>query len=131
MFPVAVLYGVPAVFLAIGAISVRPLALQFFLGGATVVVVWLLLRARRRALIETYTVSERFVTVVQPGGGRVAIATERLTGVMIAGDKVRLETRDGAVTLGFVRRQRRLLQALERVAPGVRVERDMTAFCPT
>ncbi len=130
-FPVALLYGVPAAFLAVGAIAARPLALQLLLGAATVVALWLAVRARERALIETYTVSERFVAIDQLGGGRVAIATERLTGVTFAGDAVRLDSRDGVLTLGFVRRQRRLLRALERVAPGLDVVHDMTAFCPT
>jgi hypothetical protein len=130
-FPVSTLYGVPAGFALVGAIAVRSLALHVVLGAVAVIAVWLLVRARRRALIETYTVTERFVAVVQPGGGRVAIETERLTGVTIAGDKVRLESHDGVLVLGFVRRQRSLLRALERVAPGLGFQRDVTAYCPT
>jgi hypothetical protein len=130
-FPVATLYGVPTAFVAVGAIAVRPVALHLALGAATVVAIWLSVRARGRAVIETYTLTDRFVAVVQPGGGQVAIATERLTGVTIAGDAVRLESRDGVLILGFVSRKRRLLRALEHVAPGLRFERDMTAYCPT
>lgn len=91
---------------------------------------WLLYRARDRAVLESYTISDCFVAIEQASGGRVAIAVEDLTDVTIAGDKVRLESRDGVVTLGFVHRQRGLLRALERVAPGMRVERDMDVFCP-
>ncbi len=130
-FPVVTLLGAPAAFLVIAAVAVRPLALHIILGAAAIVAFWLIVSARRRALIETYAISERFVTIEQPGGGHVALGTDELTGVTIAGNRVRLDSRDGTLTLGFVRRQRRLLRALERVAPGVRVERDMTAFCPT
>jgi hypothetical protein len=44
---------------------------------------------------------------------------------------VRLHSTLGVLTLGHVARQRALLNALRRIAPDVRVERDMTAFCPT
>jgi hypothetical protein len=130
-FPVATAYGVPVAFLVVLAAVVRPLALHVVLAAATVAMVLLLVRARRRAVIETYTVSERFVAIEQPGGGRVAIPTEALTRVTLEGDSVRLESTVGVVTLGFVGRRRALLRALSRVAPDVPVERDMTAFCPT
>jgi hypothetical protein len=131
MFPVTPLLGVPAAFLGVVAIAVRPVGVQIILGLAAVVALVLLVRARRGRLIETYTVSQGFVAIEQPGGGRVAIPTASLTGVTLLGDKVRLESSVGALTLGFVRRQRTLVRALERVAPGLRVERDLTAFCPT
>jgi len=130
-FPLVTVLGTPLAFLAVGAIAVRPLVLQLALGAATMVALWLLYRARDRAVLETYTVTERFVAIEQTRGGRVAIPTERLTGVTLAGDEVRLESRDGVVTLAFVRRQRGLLRALERVAPGMRVEHEMGALCPT
>jgi hypothetical protein len=130
-FPVMTV-GVPALaFLAIGAIAVRLLALHLLLGAATVVALWLLVRARERAVIETYTVSARFVAVEQRRGGRVAIPTQRLTGVTIAGDTVRLSSADGVVTLGFVSRRRALLRALERVAPGLRIGERIDPLCPT
>jgi hypothetical protein len=130
-FPVAATYGVPAAFLVVLAIAVQPPAAHIALGTAAVAMVALLVRARRRALIETYTLSERFVTVEQPGGGRVAIPTETLTSVTLAGDRVHLHSTLGVLTLGHVARQRALANALRRIAPDVRVERDMTAFCPT
>jgi membrane protein implicated in regulation of membrane protease activity len=130
-FPVVTLGAAPLTFLAIAAIAVGPVAVHVVLAAATILAAWLLYRARDRAVLETYTVSDRFIAVEQPRGGRVAIATEDLTGVTVAGDKVRLASRDGVVTLGFVRRQRGLLRALERVAPGLRVEHDADAFCPT
>ncbi len=130
-FPVMTVGGPVVALLAIAAIGVRPLGLQLLLAAAAVVVLWLLVRAREGAAIETYTVSERFVAIEQRRGGRVAIPTECLTGVTIAGDAVRLESRDGLVTLGFVSRRRALLQALERVAPGVRVGEEIALLCPT
>lgn len=130
-FPVMVVGGPVVALLVVGAIGVRPLALQVALGAAAILAVWLLVRARERAVIETYTVTERFVAVEQRGGGRVAIPTERLTGVTIVGDRVRLSTRDGVVTLGFVSRRRALRRALERVAPSVRVGEEFVPLCPT
>jgi hypothetical protein len=91
----------------------------------------LLVRARRRALIETFTVTERFVTVVQPGGGRVALPTAAITALTLKGDKVRLDSTLGVVTFGFVRRQKALVRALQHVCPALHVDRDMAAFCPT
>jgi hypothetical protein len=122
---------VPAAFLAVLAVAVRPPAAQLALAVAAVAMVALLLRARRRALIETYTLSERFVAVEQRDGGRVAIPTEWLTRVTLAGDSVVLESSVGVMRLGFVGRQRALVKALSRVAPDVPVERDVTAFCRT
>jgi hypothetical protein len=130
-FPVMTVGGPVVALLVIGAIGVRLLALHVLLGAAAIVTLWLLVRAREGAVIETYTVSERFVAVEQRRGGRVAIPTERLTGVTIAGDRVRLEARDGVVTLGFVSRRRALLRALERVAPGLQFDREIDPLCPT
>ena len=130
-FPVTTVGGPVVACLAIGAIGVRPLALHLLLGAAAIVALWLLVRAREGAEIETYTVTERFVAVEQRRGGRVAIPTERLIGVTIAGDTVRLLTRDGVVTLGFVSRRRALRRALERVAPGLRVGEEFDLLCPT
>jgi hypothetical protein len=130
-FPVATVYGVPAVFLAVLAVAARSPAAHMALAVGAGAMVALLLRARRRALIETYTLSERFITVEQPGGGRVAIPTETLTSVTLAGDRVHVHSTLGVVTLGHVARQRALENAVRRIAPDVRVVRDMTAFCPT
>jgi hypothetical protein len=130
-FPVASLYGVPAAFLGVAAIAVGPLVVHAVLAAATAVTIGLLVRARRRALIETYTVSDRFVAIEQARGGRVAIPTDALTRVTLRGDTVRLESTAGVVTLGFVSRQRALLRALERVAPAAVVEDDISALCPT
>jgi hypothetical protein len=130
-FPVLVVGAPPVAFLAIAAIAVRPLAVHVALAAATIAALWLLIRFRDRGLIETYAVSDRFVTVEQPRGGRLAIPIERLTGVTLAGDRVRLSSRDGVVTLGFVAHQRALVRALERVAGGLVVEREIDPLCPT
>jgi hypothetical protein len=130
-FPVAAAYGVPAVFLVALAFGVRTPALHAVFAVAAFAMAVLLVRARRRALIETYTLSERYVAIEQPAGGRVAIPIHTLTRVTLEGDAVRLESTLGVVTLGFVGRRRTLLRALDRLVPGVPVERDMTAFCPT
>ena len=130
-FPVMTVAGPVVALLAIGAIAVRPLALHLLLAVAAVVVLWLFVRARESAVIETYTVSERFVAIEQRRGGRVAIPTEQITGATIAGDMIRLNSRDGVITLGFVRRRRALLRALERVAPGLRVGEEIDPLCPT
>ena len=130
-FPLMTVGGPVVALLAVGAIAVGPLALHLLLGAAAVLALWLLVRARERAVIETYTVTERFIAVEQRGGGRVAIPTERLTGVTIAGDRVRLVTRDGVMTLGFVSRRRALRCALERVAPGLRIGEEFVPSCPT
>jgi hypothetical protein len=130
-FPVATVYGVPATFLAVLAVAARPLAAHVALAVAAAAAVGMLVRARRRALIETYTLSERYVAAEQPGGGRVAVPIETLTGVTLAGDSVLVHSTLGTLRLGFVARQRAFVRALGRVAPAVPVERDMTAFCPT
>jgi hypothetical protein len=128
-FPVAAVYGVPAAFLAVFAVAVRPLAAHAALAVATAAMVAVLLRARRRALIETYTLTDRFVAIEQRAGGRVAIPTGALTRVTLTGDSVVMESTDGVIRMGFVARQRALVNALGRVAPHVQVERDVTAFC--
>jgi hypothetical protein len=129
--PVEALYGVPTVFLAVLAVTVRPLAAHVVLAAATVAMLVVFLRARRRSLIETYTLSGRFVAIEQVGGKRVAIPSETMTRITLAGDSVRVESTAGVITLGFVARRRALLRALRRVAPDVPVERDLTVFCPT
>jgi hypothetical protein len=130
-FPVASVYGVPAAALVLLAVAVRPFVAHVAFAAAALGMAAVLVRARRRALIETYTLSEQFVTVEQAGGGRAGIPTTTLTSVTLAGDSVRLHSTLGVVTLGHVARQRAFVKALGRVAPDVRVERDMTAFCPT
>jgi hypothetical protein len=130
-FPIMTVGGPVVALLVVGAIAVRPLALHVLLAAAAIVLLSLLVRARERAVIETYTVTERFVAVEQRGGGRVAVPTERLTRVTIAGDRVRLVTPDGVLTLGFVSRRRALRRALERVAPGLRIGEEFDPLCPT
>lgn len=129
--PVLTFFGVPLAFLVVGAVVVDPLIGRVALAAAAVVLGGLLLRARRSALIETFAVSESWLTVEQRGGGRVALPVSALTNVTLKGDKVRLESSVGVVTLGFVRHQRSLARALAQVAPAVRFDRDVTAFCPT
>jgi hypothetical protein len=110
-FPVVAAYGVPTAFLLVLAVAVRPLAAHALLAVAAVAMVAVHVRARGRALIETYTLSERFVAVEQPGGGRAAIPTHTLTAVTLAGDTVRLHSTVGVLTLGHVARQRALVNA--------------------
>ena len=105
-FPVAAAYGVPAAFFLVLAIAARPLAAHVALGTLAVAMAAVLVRARRRALIETYTLSDHFVTVEQPSGGRVAMPTEALTSVTLAGDTMHLYSTLGVLTLGHVARQR-------------------------
>jgi hypothetical protein len=70
-FPVAAVYGVPAAFLAVLAVAFRPPAAHVAIAVATVVTVALLLRARRGALIETYSLSEvRHDRAARGGKGR-------------------------------------------------------------
>src|SRR5262249_6624448 len=64
-FPVMVVGGPVVALLVVGAIGVRSVALHPLLGVAAILAVWLLMRARERAMIETYTVTERFVAVEQ------------------------------------------------------------------
>ena len=129
--PVGSLFGVPVVFAVVLAFVAGPLLAKGALGLGAAVLVVLLVRARRRSLIETFTVSDAFLTVVQPGGGRVALPTAAITAVTVKGDKVRLDSTAGVLTLGFVRRQKALVAALQRVCPTVKVDRDLDAFCPT
>jgi hypothetical protein len=130
-FPVAAVYGVPAAFLGVLAVAAQSAVAHVALAAAAVGTIVLLLRAGRRALIETYTLSERYIAIEQPDGGRAAMPTATLTRVTLAGDSVILESRVGTMRLGFVGRQRALVKALARVAPDVPVERDVTAFCRT
>lgn len=129
--PVLTIYGVPLAF-AIGlVVAVSSLPGRLALGVGAAAIAWLLARARRTALIETLTVTGQFITVTQPGGGRVALPVETLTGLTLRGDKVRFESLHGSLTFGFVRRQRALLKALATAAPGLAISRDMDAFCRT
>ena len=129
--PLVAFYGVPIVFLLVGAITLQVVVLRIGLVLLASGVAWMLVRARRTCLIETLTLSAHFVTVEQPGGGRVALPTEALTAVVLKGDKIRLESTLGVVTLGFVRRQKAFVRALQEVAPTIRVDRGMEAFCST
>ena len=129
--PVTAFYGVPAAFLVFGAFAVQNLLAGLLLGLAALGVAALGVRAHRRGLIETFTLSDRFLTVVQPSGGRVAVPLSSIDRVTFAGDKVRIDASVGTLTLGFVRRQKALMRALEQRAPDVVIERDLTAFCRT
>ena len=120
--PVFAFYGVPLVFLVAGAVALHQPALRIAAGLLALVMVWRLRAAHRRSLIETYAVSDRFLTIVQPGGGRVALPVETVRRVKVNGPKVRIEATGGVVTWGFVRGQKRFFRALERVASGGRRE---------
>lgn len=63
--------------------------------------------------------------------GRGAGCVGRAVGVTIAGDTVRLSSRDGMLTLGFVSRRRALLRSLKQVAPGLRFGEEIDPLCPT
>jgi hypothetical protein len=129
--PVAAFYGVPAAFLALGAVAASNDLVRLSLGLLALVAVAFGIRAHRRALIETFALSDDFLTVVQPGGGRVAVPLWSIDRVTIAGDRVRIDASVGTLTLGFVRRQKALIRELERRVPGAVIDRDITAFCPT
>jgi hypothetical protein len=129
--PVFVLFAVPLAFLLAAVVVVEPRSGKVALVAAAFLLGWLLIRARRSSLIETFAVSDRFVTIEQRAGGRVALPVETVTGVTVRGDRVRLESTGGVVTLGFVRHRKGLVRALEHVAPAVKVEWDARAFCPT
>lgn len=128
--PLLTFYGVPIAFLVVLIFATPSSAGRVALGTATVIVVLLLVRARRRSLIESYTLTEAFVSVEQPDGGRVALPTATVERVTIRGDRVRIEASIGVLTLGFVRHQRSLVRALERVVPGVVVEREVDLHSP-
>src|SRR3954447_22308876 len=115
--PVAAFYGVPAVFLGVGALMVPNRLVGVVVGVVALAVAVLGIRAHRRGLIETFAVTDRFLTVVQPGGGRVAVPLSSIDRVTFAGDRVRIDASVGTLTLGFVRRQRALIRALEERAP--------------
>ncbi len=129
--PVFAFYGVPAIFLGAGAIALDQLALRVLVAILALVVLWRLRVALRRSLIETYAVSTAFLTIVQPGGGRVALPLDTVRRVTANGPKIRIEAAGGTVTLGFVRGQKALFRALERVAPASVVDREVPNYCPT
>jgi hypothetical protein len=129
--PVLALFGVPLAFVLVAVVVVDSLVGRVALAVVAAVLGWLLIRARRTSLIETFAVSDRYVTVEQRTGGRVALPVSTLTGVTVRGDRVRLESTAGVVTLGFVRHRKNLVRALENVAPAVPLDWDATAFCPT
>jgi hypothetical protein len=58
----------------------------------------------------------------------LVFSIERVT---LVGDRVRIEAAVGTLTLGFVGRQRALARALKQMIPGLAVERDAAALCPT
>ena len=129
--PVTALFGVPVAFAVMLTFVAGPLVAKAALACVAAVLAVLLVRARGRALIETLTVTDRFLLVVQPGGGRVALPTATITALTAKGDRVRLDSTLGVVTLGFVRRQKALVRALQRTSPSIRVDRDTDAFCRT
>jgi hypothetical protein len=129
--PVLAFYGVPALFLAALTFAVQPLAGRLALAAGALAVTALLVRAARRSLIETYVVSTRYLAVLQPGGRRAALALDAVTGVEISGDRVRIRSSRGTVTLGFVRHRRALVHALAGVVPGLAVDEDLSAVCTT
>ena len=129
--PVMTIYGVPLAFAVGLVVAVPSLPGRLALAAGAVAIAWLLARARRTALIETLTLTGQFVTVTQPGGGRVALPVRTLTGLTLQGDRVRFDSLHGSITFGFVRRQRALMRALATAAPGLVISRDMDAFCRT
>lgn len=128
--PVGTFYGVPLAFLVVLAVTLPSIGGRVALGLVALVVVLLLARARRRSLIETYTLTAAYVSVEQPGGGRVAIPSAAVERVSIRGDRVRIEASSGVLTLGFVRRQRALVEALALYLPAVVVEREPDLHSP-
>lgn len=129
--PIFAFYGVPLIFLVAGAVAFDQWALRIVSGALALVTLWRLRVAHRRSLIETYALSDRFLTVVQPGGGRVALPVDTLRRVSANGARVRIEATGGVLTLGFVRGQKRMFRALERVAPASVADREIPNYCPT
>ena len=129
--PIFAFYGVPFIFLGAGAIAFHQPALRIAAGLLALVTLWRLRVAHRRFLIETYVVSDRFVTIVQPGGGRVALPVETVRRVTANGPRVRIEATGGVLTWGFVRGQRKFFRALERVAPAAVLDREISNRCLT
>ena len=130
--PMLALYGVPTVFLAAMTFGIQQqLALQILCGAGAVVLAVLGYRAWPKAVIETYSVSEQAVTVERPGEPAVSVPLSSVRQVTVRGDKVEFDTDHGQLTMGFVRKQRRLLQTLERVAPEVVINTKLDAVCRT
>ena len=130
-YPLGALVGVPAAVLVILAFAVAPWPARALcaLGAAAILAAaWL---RRDRALIETYTVTASYVAIEQPRGGRVAVPLDTLTGVTVEGDHVRLEGTAGVLVLGFVRRRKALIRALETARPALPVGTRLDAFCRT
>ena len=100
--PVGLLFSVTAAVLVALVVSVQSTPGRLVLALATLGRAVLWIRARLRSLIETYTVSDRCVTIEQPDGGRVAIPVETITGIAIGGDAVRVSGSLGVLTLGFL-----------------------------
>lgn len=129
--PFVAFFGAPAAILAVIAIGIDDAALRI---GAVVLALGflvLLWRTRGGSLIETYALTDRYMTVVQPSGGRVALPLDTIERITLHGDEVRFDASIGTVTLGYVHRQRRLVQALERLVPAALVDRSMPAYCST
>jgi hypothetical protein len=122
---------VPAVMMIVVGFSVPQLALRVVLVLAGVGVAVVGYRRRHSRVIETYTVTTRYVLIEQPGGRRAAVTTDSIRGVEMRGDRVRVDTDDGALTLGFVRRKRALMRALTSVHPTLAVTTSGDPLCKT
>jgi len=130
-FPVVAAFGVPAVFLFVGAVALQQVVVRAVLAACGVALVIVAYRRRAKAVIETYTLTERYVGVEQPGGGKAALPVASLTRVVLNGDRVLLEGDGGVVTFGFVRRQRALVRALQQLAPNIAIDTQIGAACRT
>jgi hypothetical protein len=115
--PIVAFFGAPAVMLLVVSVAVPHLALRVICGLLGVVLAVVGYRRRRSSVIETYTVTTQYVMIEQPSGHRAAVTTDSIRGVETHGDRVRLDTDDGVLTLGFVRRKRALMEALTKVHP--------------
>jgi hypothetical protein len=130
--PIVAFYGVPTVFLAITAVVASSWVLDVLLAVGAVTFGLLGLRARRTALMETYTVTDREARVERPHQPAQWVPLAEVERATFLGDKVFFDTGVGrALTMDFVRHQRSLMRTLERVAPTVVVERKLDAFCRT
>ncbi len=129
--PVVALFGVPTAFLIVMAFAAHPWQLQAVAGLAAVVFGALGVRAWPRALIEAYTVTDEAIRVERPHEPDVSVPLQAIERAVLRGDRVSFDTQRGDLTLHFVRHQRSLLRALERVAPNVVIERKLDAFCRT
>jgi len=130
-FPMVALFGVPAASLIVLSIAVAQPALRILFAAAACGILVAGYRRRDARVIEKYTVTTRYVMIEQPGGRQAAVPTDSIRSIEVRGDRVRVESDAGVLTLGFVRHKRALLRALSSVVPAVAVTTRGDPMCRT